>query len=951
MDYLLSLPENLVPQFHQLTATDPSSWFVGSDPKDCKVGSGGGTAYLLAELWASQGEDIDFETFLKGSKKLIIHAGGQSRRLPAYAPLGKILTPIPVFRWSRGQRINQTLLDLQIPLYEKILSSSGKNVNTLIASGDVMIHTEQVPMNIPEADVTCFGIWVDPHLASRHGVFFTPRENSNQLDFMLQKPQHSQIEDLASSHLFMMDIGVWLLSDKAVKVLMKKCGWSDDEFKNGQPSYYDIYSTFGTCLGAQPSEQDEDIASLSVAIIPFDDGEFYHYGTSEELITSTEKIQNRVLDQRSIWHHAVKQHPSLFVQNAITEIAWNKQHHHIWIENSVVPASWTLSDHHVITGIPVNEWALDLKKGMCLDIVSIGDKYCVRPYQMNDVFSGTLESKESHWLGGAFTKWLEARSLNFEMCQLDKGCDLQFAPLFPVVSKQELTASLISWMLYGGDMGGRQLWLDSERISADQISQRANLVMQDEQRETFRHQNLKGLAANYKKSVFYQTDLKQVAKEYVKGQLELPKELPADESPVIRFRDQMFRSEVLKLKNGSGEKEERNAFSILQKGIVESCAHNAIPQLNVLSDQIVWGRSPARLDLAGGWADTPPYCMHKGGSVVNVAVELNGQPPLQVFIRLSTEAKITLRSIDNGVFEVIRSFDELKAYDSVGSAFCIPRAALCLAGFHPDFCGVKYKSLEQQLKAFGGGFEISLLVAIPKGSGLGTSSILAASLLGVLSEFCLLSWTQEEICHRSLILEQLLTTGGGWQDQYGGILPGAKLLDTPPGTQEKMSVRWLPDALFTNPLYHDNWLLYYTGITRVAKNILSEIVRGMFLNDGHRLQILNEIKQHAHTTAAYIQQCDYEKTAQMVAHSWALNKALDSGTNSPAVQSIIDRIKDYTLGLKLTGAGGGGYMLICAKDAEAAKRIQLELTTNPPNANARFVKMDLSQTGFQVSRS
>ena len=56
------------------------------------------------------------------------------------------------------------------------------------------------------------------------------------------------------------------------------------------------------------------------------------------------------------------------------------------------------------------------------------------------------------------------------------------------------------------------------------------------------------------------------------------------------------------------------------------------PRRNVLDDQILWGRSPVRLDLAGGWTDTPPYCILEGGKVVNLSVELNGQLPLQVFM-------------------------------------------------------------------------------------------------------------------------------------------------------------------------------------------------------------------------------------------------------------------------------------------------------------------------------
>jgi hypothetical protein len=86
---------------------------------------------------------------------------------------------------------------------------------------------------------------------------------------------------------------------------------------------------------------------------------------------------------------------------------------------------------------------------------------------------------------------------------------------------------------------------------------------------------------------------------------------------------------------------------VLQRAITDTAPPQLHTRINIFPDQIIWGRSPARLDLAGGWSDTPPYCLQNGGSVLNMAVELNGQPPIQAFIRLSPEKRIILRSIDN----------------------------------------------------------------------------------------------------------------------------------------------------------------------------------------------------------------------------------------------------------------------------------------------------------------
>ena len=164
-------------------------------------------------------------------------------------------------------------------------------------------------------------------------------------------------------------------------------------------------------------------------------------------------------------------------------------------------------------------------------------------------------------------------------------------------------------------------------------------------------------------------------------------------------------------------------------------------------------------------------------------------------------------------------------------------------------------------------------------------------------------------------------------------------------------MKWLPDHLFTNSEYQKCHLLYYTGITRTAKNILAEIVRGMFLNETRHIRLLEEMKEHAVELYDAVQQDDFNRFGRAVAKTWEQNKALDSGSNPAQIESIIQRIKDYALGCKLPGAGGGGYLYMVAKDPDAAVQIKKILLQNPPNEKARFVDMHLSGKGLQLSRS
>ena len=125
----------------------------------------------------------------------------------------------------------------------------------------------------------------------------------------------------------------------------------------------------------------------------------------------------------------------------------------------------------------------------------------------------------------------------------------------------------------------------------------------------------------------------------------------------------------------------------------------------------------------------------------------------------------------------------------------------------------------------------------------------------------------------------------------------------------------------------------------------------MFLNSGAHLNLLAEMKAHAMDMNEAILRGDFTLLGQLVGKTWMQNQALDSGTNPPEVEAIIRQIKDYTLGHKLPGAGGGGYLYMIAKDPQAAACIRRILTENAPNPRARFVEMTLSDKGLQVSRS
>ncbi|NQU39479.1 MAG: bifunctional fucokinase/L-fucose-1-P-guanylyltransferase [Lentisphaerae bacterium] len=963
IDRLVSLPEAACTAFDQHLGGRFRDTFVTSDPPGSQLGSGGGTAHLLTAAWQGKHPERSFGSWLNDTRKLIIHGSGQSRRLPGYAAAGKPLTPIPTTPGRSDQQPDHYLLDLQIRTYESLLRHAPPTYRVMLTCGDVFIeHNHWLP-TFPDADVIIFGLKASAEESSHHGVMLCPANDPGTLHSFVQKPSPESLHALGQSFVYTLDTGIWLFNERAVMLLMQKCGWdpATDGFSGDGPSTYDLFSTFGPALGQEPHEHDSDISALTCAVIPLAEARFYHFGTNRSLMASVRHLQEPAFEQRSFGHASFDPPNLPVIQHATVDATIRAGNRHLWIENSTIPSDWVLSERHVLTGIPANDWALSLMPGCCIDVAPLGDGcFCLRGYGFDDTFRGPIADRTTPWFEQPAADWFSQRGIDPAEAGIDSEADIQSVPLFPVLSAAEADPLFVAWLLAADPDDQpecRQRWITAERLSARELLGRTSVtdLLRSRQARLRAHWADLDEATWLERCVSH--DLAAAAKLFKREGLPAGA-LPGNGDGALglnHMHDRMWRATLARPDDPTAAAHfEAQAFGALRHLIVSEMEHKPVqPHRNLLDDQIVWGRSPIRLDLAGGWTDTPPYCIENGGEVVNLAVDLNGQPPIHVFGKICTTPHVVLRSIDLGIDEVITTYDELTGYAKLGSGFAIARAALALAGFEPRFhAGRTYDHLPAQLMdQLGGGIELSMVCAIPKGSGLGTSSILAATLLGTIGELCGLAWTRDDVFQRTMALEQLLTSGGGWQDQVGGITPGLKLVETLPGLPQTPLIRNLPVSWLDEPETRNCMLLYYTGLTRVAHDILGEIVRGLFLNSTSRLSIIREIGTNAHYVADAAQRSSWEDLCEAVRRSWALNQLLDSGTNPAPVQAVIDPVKDYLGACKLLGAGGGGYMLMLAKDESAARAIRRTLNDNPPNDRSRFVELAISRSGFQVTRS
>jgi fucokinase len=389
------------------------------------------------------------------------------------------------------------------------------------------------------------------------------------------------------------------------------------------------------------------------------------------------------------------------------------------------------------------------------------------------------------------------------------------------------------------------------------------------------------------------------------------------------------------------------AFAAVAEAVAMSFAPADTPRpAAILHDQVVWVTTPVRIDFAGGWSDTPPICTEQGGAVLNAAVTLNGLYPVQVMAKLNTAGCIRLSSIDLGERKEIRTTAELLDHRDPHDWAALAKAALILAGVGPTR---QNEPLSAWLQALGGGLDLTIFSSLPKGSGMGTSSILGAAVLACLDRVLGVPFNTDRLIRMTSILEQRMCTGGGWQDQVGGIMPGVKLIRTQPGPDQTVSLRWTVFDMSEGSELKRRCLLYFTGQKRMARNILQNVVNGYLARDPLVLRTVRDLKASAAETKEALDAQDLDGFARGIARYWELKKQIDPGSTNAPIEKLLASVAADTQAALLPGAGGGGFILLLAKSAAAAARIRRAFEASPPNTQARFFDFSVDQQGLRVT--
>uniref|UniRef100_A0A8D1HT24 L-fucose kinase n=1 Tax=Sus scrofa TaxID=9823 RepID=A0A8D1HT24_PIG len=368
--------------------------------------------------------------------------------------------------------------------------------------------------------------------------------------------------------------------------------------------------------------------------------------------------------------------------------------------------------------------------------------------------------------------------------------------------------------------------------------------------------------------------------------------------------------------------------------------------------QWVVAECPARVDFSGGWSDTPPLAYEHGGAVLGLAVRVDGRRPIGARARRIPEPELWLAvgpQHDKMAMKIVcRSLDDLQDYCQPHAPGALLKAAFICAGILSVHSELSLS--EQLLCTFGGGFELQTWSELPHGSGLGTSSILAGAALAALQRVAGRAVGTEALIHAVLHLEQVLTTGGGWQDQVGGLMPGIKVGRSRAQLPLKVEVEEITvPAGFVQKL-NDHLLLVYTGKTRLARNLLQDVLRSWYARLPPVVQNAHNLVQQTEECAEAFRQGSLPRLGQCLTSYWEQKKLMAPGCEPLAVRHMMDALAPHVHGQSLAGAGGGGFLYLLTKEPRQKEALEAVLakTEGLGNYSVHLVEVDTQGLSLQL---
>ena len=192
-------------------------------------------------------------------------------------------------------------------------------------------------------------------------------------------------------------------------------------------------------------------------------------------------------------------------------------------------------------------------------------------------------------------------------------------------------------------------------------------------------------------------------------------------------------------------------------------------------------------------------------------------------------------------------------------------------------------------------------------------------------EFIGTEYAEDDIYSTVLCMEQIMSTGGGWQDQVGGVTEGIKYITSKPGLQQQIRVEHIRLEEKTKDEINSRFCLIYTGQRRLARNLLRDVVGRYIGNEPDTVHALNEIQRTAALMRFELERGHVDDFADLLSSHWRLSQFIDAGSTNTLIDQIFDSIDDLVQGKMICGAGGGGFLQVVLKKGVAKDTLQTRL--------------------------
>ncbi len=915
-----------------------TEYIVISDPDGKRIGSGGATFNVLRYI-VDMYDDINI---FSHKRIMIIHSGGDSKRIPQYSACGKLFSPTP--REIKDSRPS-TLFDELIISFSNLPSRMQNGI--LVLSGDALLLFNTLQIDFQYKKVAALSIKADIETGTHHGVFLSGSRNEVRL-FLHKANKEELIETGAAKNGYVdIDSGaIFMDSDvvNSVLSLITDNGKIDnkkiDMFVNEdvQLNFYGDFlypmasaATYEQYLG-EKAEKDISPKLLEcrkeiwgvlnkyrINIIKLFPSKFIHFGTTNEfldMITKSFDNYKFIGWEKSTFSINNSEYSPALISSIVCEsctIGSNS-----YIENSIIYDDVLIGSNVIVSNAILTN--VIIPDNMCLSTLKLDNrKYITRIYGIldnpKDVFNDNLVYM-SHNLNSCF----EYYHINVKEIWDNNDLSMWHAKLYVPAQTVEDSArtSLLIYDILSCKASKKQVsaWLKSERYSLfSSFNKCDNKAMLEEKKSLENKIRIEKIikSLNKKEDINISLGLlensinvNEIVDFFLKN-INLY-------SYSVKMRIYLLLS-MLSRKNPTfcdvpSDILLNKVFETIKDYTNEELTLNTKKNVNIAKKEASV-ELPIRVNFGGGWSDTPPYCLENGGTVLNAAFSLQNKLPIRVVVKKIKELEIVLESIDYGAKITINNINDILNCSNPYDPFVLFKASLITSGIVPYINDI---DLEAYLKSIGGGLHlISDVTEVPRGSGLGTSSILIGACLKSLHELMGEDISDDIICKEVLMAEQLMSTGGGWQDQVGGIISGIKLVTTKPGTNQTFNVKKLDICQNIKSELDERIVLIYTGQRRLARNLLREIVLKYISFNKDIMEIINRIQKTAILMAFELEKGNIDEFARLMNEQWDLSILLDKGSSNICIEQIINLCSDLIDGKIIVGAGGGGFIVVLLK--------------------------------------